>query len=296
MFTSLWRSALIALLATASVPAWATQRCVVDDDQRELCLAAPAQRIIALSPGATEWVYDAGAGERLVGAVSFSDYPPQANQLPRVGSYQRLDLEALLALQPDLVVAWRSGNPRSQVDTLIRLGVRVYFAEPGDFAGISATVHRLATLAGTEAIGHPRAAAFADEVAALRERYRTATPVTLFYQVWDDPLMTVNDTHFISEAVRLCGGVNLFGALPRLTPKLDLEAVLAADPQVIVSGGMGEDDHRWVDAWRRFPSLQAVQAGHLFFVAPSTLQRPSLRLLLGTRSLCDHLDQVRSDG
>ena len=110
---------------------------------------------------------------------------------------------------------------------------------------------------------------------------------------WNDPLMTVNDAHFISEAIHLCGGENVFGGLSRLTPTLGIEAVLAANPQAIVAGGMGENDHGWVEAWRRYPHLQAVRNDHLFFISPSTLQRPTVRLLTGTRTLCDQLQAVR---
>ena len=284
---------LAGLLPALAVAAPAMPRCVVDDLQREVCVAAPAQRIVSLSPGATELLFDAGAGEQVVGAVSFSDYPPAANAIPRVGSYNRLDLETLLTLRPDLVIAWRSGNPREQVDQLVRLGIPVYHTEPRRFADITSTLYRLARLAGTEQTGDAAGDAFGHAVQALRQQYQDADPVTLFYQIWNDPLMTVNATHFISEAMRLCGGVNVFGELSRLTPTLDIEAVLAANPQAIVAGGMGEDDHGWVEAWRRYPELQAVRKDHLFFIPPSTLQRPTVRLLTGTRTLCGQLQAVR---
>lgn len=284
---------LASLLPAMASAAPAMQRCVMDDLQREVCVDAPAQRIVSLSPGATELLFDAGAGERVVGAVSFSDYPAAANDIPRVGSYNRLDLETLLTLKPDLVIAWRSGNPREQVDQLVRLGIPVYHTEPRSFADITSTLYRLARLAGTEQIGDAAAGTFAREVQTLRQRYQDAVPVTLFYQIWNDPLMTVNDTHFISEAMHLCGGVNVFGALSRLTPTLDIEAVLAANPQAIVAGGMGEDDRGWVEGWRRYPDLRAVKNAHLFFIPPSTLQRPTVRLLTGTRTLCTQLQAVR---
>src|SRR5690606_4818188 len=187
-------------------------------------------------------------------------------------------------------------NPREQVEQLVRLGIPVYHTEPRSFADIVSTLRRLARLAGTEAAGNAAADAFGNEVETLRQRYRHAAPVTLFYQIWNDPLMTVNGTHFISEAMRLCGGANVFGELPRLTPTLDIEAVLAANPQAIAAGGMGEDDHGWVDAWRRYPDLQAVRNEHLFFIPPSTLQRPAVRLLTGTRTLCEQLQAVRDAG
>ena len=270
------------------------QVCVTDDADRQLCLAQPASRIIALSPGATELVFAAGAGEQLVGVVSFSDYPPAAKKLPRVGSYKRLDLEAVLALKPDLIIAWRSGNPMEQVERLQAMGVPVYHSEPRRFDDISTTLERLAVLAGTEAVGQGAADALRSGMDSLRHRYAEAAPVTVFYQVWEEPLMTVNNEHLISEAIRICGGVNVFGELGSLAPKVSREAVLAKDPEVIIAGGMGEDDPSWLEPWKQFSSLRAVQYDNLFFVAPSTLQRPTPQMLAGTRTLCSHLDTVRA--
>ena len=270
------------------------QVCVTDDADRQLCLAQPASRIIALSPGATELVFAAGAGEQLVGVVSFSDYPPAAKKLPRVGSYKRLDLEAVLALKPDLIIAWRSGNPMEQVERLQAMGVPVYHSEPRRFEDISTTLERLAVLAGAEAVGQGAADSLRSGMDSLRQRYAEAAPVTVFYQVWEEPLMTVNNEHLISEAIRICGGVNVFGELGSLAPKVSREAVLAKDPEVIIAGGMGEDDPSWLEPWKQFSSLRAVQYDNLFFVAPSTLQRPTPQMLAGTRTLCSHLDTVRA--
>jgi len=270
------------------------QVCVTDDVDRKVCLEKPAQRIIALSPGATELLFAAGAGEQVVGAVSFSDYPPAAKKLPRVGSYKRLDLEAVLALKPDLVVAWQSGNPMEQVERLQAMGVPVYHSEPRRFEDISTTLERLAVLAGTEAVGQGAADALRSGMDSLRQRYAEAAPVTVFYQVWEEPLMTVNNDHLISEAIQICGGVNVFGELASLAPRISREAVLAKDPEVIIAGGMGEDDPAWLDPWKQFSSLRAVKHDNLFFVAPSTLQRPTPQMLAGTRTLCSHLDTVRA--
>ena len=289
------RTMLIGLVMLLGLPLPAMARvCVQDDASQRVCLEQPARRIIALSPGATELLFAAGAGEQLAAAVSFSDYPPAAKQLPRVGSYQRLDLEAIVALKPDLIVAWRSGNPMGDVARLQEMGFPVYISEPRQFEDVSATLERFGVLAGTESAAQGAANGFRAGIAALRERYADAAPVTVFYQVWDDPLMTVNDSHLISEAIRICGGVNVFGGLGALAPRISREAVLEKNPQAIVAGGMGEDNPAWLTPWKAFPSLLAVQKGNLFFVAPSTLQRPTPQMLAGTRTLCRHLDSARA--
>ncbi len=286
----LWALALFASLAGTL---HASLVCVKDDTEREICLAAPAQRIIALSPGATELLYAAGAAEQLIAAVSHSDYPEAAKALPRVGSYNRFDLESILSLQPDLLIGWHSGNPTEQLAQLEALGLTVYYSELRGFDDVSRTLRRLGTLAGTEARANAAADDFQQGIEALRRQYQHAKPVPVFQQIWVNPLMTVNDEHLISEATRLCGGVNVFGALPRLAARIDHEAVLAANPEAIIAGGMGEDNRSWLNDWRSFSGLLAVQRDNLFFIPPSTLQRPTPRLLDGTRLLCQHLDTAR---
>ncbi len=285
--------AALALPLGALVPAHAGERCVEDDAGATVCLDEPAERIVALSPGAVELLFAAGAGDRVAAAVSHADYPPEAAELPRVGSYDRLDMEAILAQRPDLVVGWSSGNPSNQLERLDALEVPLYRSEPRELSDIPATLERLGRLAGTAEAAARAAADFRAEVDELAATYADREPVRVFYQIWADPVMTVNDEQIISESIRVCGGENVFGDLERLTPRLDEEAVLAADPEAIVSGGMGEADDSWLDAWRRYDSLQAVRAGNLFFVPPSTLQRPTPRLLEGTAELCRKLEQAR---
>lgn len=284
---------LLALLVGLVGPAAADEVCAIDDTDREVCLADPAERIVALSPGATELLFAAGAGERLVAAVDHSDYPPEAKALPSVGSHDRLDLERLVALQPDLVIGWVTGNPIEQVERLERLGVPVFRIEPRAFEDIATALERLARLAGSEAQGRLAAERFRQGLAELAARHADAPPVPVFYQVWDSPLMTVNDEHLIGKVVTLCGGVNVFGGLPRLVPRIDEEALLAADPEVILAGGRGEENRSWLEDWQRFPELTAVARDNLFFVPPSLLQRPTPRLLEGSRLLCERLEVTR---
>ena len=271
----------------------AEPRCVEDDGGRSVCLDGPAERIIALSPGVTELLFAAGAGDRIRGAVRYSDYPEAANDIPRVGSHTRVDMERLLAMQPDLVVAWTSGNPEEQLEQLEALGLPVYYSEPRRFADVSSTLRRLGRLAGTESVANAAADAFQGTIAELKRRYADAEPVRLFYQIWDDPVMTVNDTHLISEGVQLCGGVNVFGDIDRLVPRLDRESVLAAQPEAIVAGGMGEEDTTWLEGWERFTEVPAVRRGNLFFVPPSSIQRPTPRVAEGVALLCEHLETAR---
>lgn len=266
---------------------------VLDDEGREVALDTPARRVVSLAPHLTENLFAVGAGDRVVGATSFSDYPAAATDIPRVGSYKRADLERIVAMKPDLVVAWASGNDRAQIERMIELGLTVYISEPRDFEGIATTLERLGQLTGNPDSGAVAASELREGSRALAARYSDAAPVTVFYQVWEKPLMTINDAHLIDEAITICGGDNVFGDLDRLVPRIDRESVLKADPEAIAAGGMGEDRQDWLEAWREWPELQAVREENLFFIPPSLLQRHTPRVLQGTRRLCQQLDSVR---
>ncbi|WP_371829369.1 cobalamin-binding protein [Vreelandella zhuhanensis] len=294
MITSLlrWLALALALLPLAAVLA-DEEVCAVDDREREVCLEAPAKRIAALSPGATELVYAAGAGEQVVAVVSYSDYPPEAQKVQSVGSHTRIDLEALVTLRPDLVIGWTTGNPAEQLETIEALGLPVFYIEPRDFAGVASVIERLAQLAASQKEGFRAAEDFRQGIAELAATFKNAEPVKVFYQVWDEPLMTINDEHFIGKVLTLCGGVNVFGDLSRLVPRIDDESVLAADPEAILAGGMGEENRDWLTHWEQYPNLQAVQSDNLFFVPPSLIQRPTPRLLEGSRLFCEKLEVAR---
>ena len=285
----------ILLLCTALFAAQAKAAPIVltDDSGRSVRLPAPAQRIVSLAPHITETLYAAGAGAAVVGAVDYSDYPPAARQLPRVGGYSRLDLEAILRLKPDLVIAWESGNPPAQIDKLRALGLPVFLSQPDSMDDIALQIENFGRLAGREAAAVAAAAAFRTRLAHLRATYAGKPRVRVFYQIWKAPLMTVGGPQIISRAIELCGGENIFGHLPERAPTVSLEAVLAANPEAIVATGMGEARPEWLDDWKRWPRLLAVQRGNLFHMNPDILQRHTPRLLDGTEQLCQALETAR---
>jgi len=283
-----------AMLTLWQAPVQATDVCAVDDTGTEVCLEQPANRIAALSPGATELVWAAGAGEKVVAVVSFSDYPEAATKVPSVGSHARMDLERLMELQPDLVIGWVTGNPPEQLEALADLGLPVFSIEPRTFEAVSHTIERLATLAGTEEEGFAEAERFRQGIARLESQYRNAEPVPVFYQVWDEPLMTVNDEHLIGKVITLCGGVNVFGDLDRLVPRISPEAVIGANPEAILAGGMGEENRHWLTRWEAFPGIEATAKDNLYFIPPSLVQRPTPRMLEGSQLFCQKLDEARA--
>jgi iron complex transport system substrate-binding protein len=285
-FATLLGALLVACGAHAEV-------VVTDELGDRVVLAAPARRIVSLAPHLTELLFAAGAGPRVVGVVDYSDYPPEAKAIRRVGAYHRFDFEAILALKPDLVVGWPSGNGPEVLQRLRRLGLPVFASEPGALPKLATTIETLGALTGTADVAARAAGQYRERLGALRARYAGRPEVTVFYEIWDRPLQTVNDAHVISDVIRMCGGRNVFGKLAALAPTINAEDVIRADPEVIVASGMGEAQPVWLDTWKRWPRLTAVARGNLYVVPPDLIQRATPRVLDGAERLCAALDDAR---
>lgn len=255
--------------------------------------APAARRIISLAPHLTENLFTVGAGARLVGADDYSNYPQAALAVPRIGRAGALDVERIVALKPDLVLAWESGNPAGQIAQLRRLGVRVEVSESRTAQDIARELRWLGQLAGEPGRGEQAATAFETGWRTLQDAYGARAPVSVFYEIWHEPLMTVSDQHSIGAVIRLCGGRNVFGGLGPLAPTVGVESVLRSDPQAIIGSGSDATRPRWLDDWRRWPQLRAVRSNALIDVPPDLMQRPTVRLLDGAQRVCAALDQVR---
>lgn len=288
-------NAAILLAACALLAAPVRAEVVVRDETgAELRLPAPARRIVSLAPHVTEMLFAAGAGGYVVGTTDYSDYPAAAKALPRVGGYSRIDLEAVAALKPDVVVGWESGNAAAVVAKLKGLGIKVYLTQPNRIEDVAGSLERIGRLAGTEKEADAAATRFRERLGQLVARYAARPKLRVFYQIWKQPLMTVNGRQIISDAMRVCGGENVFADLPTLAPTVTAEAVIAANPDVIVASGMGEARPEWLDDWRRWPSLTAVSRDDLYFIPPELIQRHTPRILDGTEKLCQHLESTRA--
>ncbi len=288
------RSLSLAVLLFFCATSARAEIALQDDTGATVRLAAPARRIVSLAPHITENLYAAGAGAHLVGAVDYSDYPAAATRLPRVGGYSMPDLEAIVALEPDLVLTWQSGNSDAVVNKLKALGLTVYQSQPEQLEDIPAGIEKMGRLAGTEAVANQSASAFRQRLASLRRQAAGKAAVPMFYQVWHRPLLTVGGSQIITDVIRLCGGDNVFAALPAKAPSVGIEAVLAADPEAIVASGMGRGTPIGLDEWRRWKQLRAVARNNLFHVPADFMQRPTPRLLDGAEQLCRHLETART--
>ncbi len=279
-------AALWPLLASAEVS-------VTDDTGATVALKQPARRIVTLAPHLAETLFAAGAGDRLVGTVDYSDYPDAAKKVPRVGGYSRVDLEAVIALKPDLIIAWYSGNAPANVEKLRGFGFPVYVSQPDRIEDVAREIERIGRLAGTSQAADAAAENFRARLDGLRREYEKKARVRTFYQIWKQPLSTVGGRQIISSVIRLCGGENVFGDLQALAPVVSVEAVVSTDPEAIVASGMGEARPEWLDDWKRWPAITAVARNNLFFVPPELIQRHTPRLLDGAEVLCRHLQSAR---
>lgn len=286
-------SLLYALLAAFAAPATHAEVRVTDDAGHTVVLAAPAQRVISLGPHLTELAFAAGGGDALVGAIRYSDYPEAARALPVVGDAHAIDFERIAQLKPDLVLVWDSGLNERHKARLRSLGLTVYESEIRKAQGIPDTLRRLGMLVGRIDSAEAAARRFETQWHALAERYRGRTPVRVFWQLWHEPLMTVNREHLISEAMRECGGVNVFADLPLLTPTVSWEAAVAADPQLIASSGRKEDATRDFAPWQRFANVSAVKRQRYASIDGNLIGRMGPRFVDGAAALCEAIERAR---
>ncbi len=263
-----------------------------DDRGKVFRLAAPAARIVSIAPHLTEIAFAAGAGSRLIAVSEYSDYPPEAKRLPRVGDGARVDIERILTLKPDLVLAWKSGNQAGDIAKLERLGIAVWVSEVSRLADIPRLLRDVAILAGASAAGERAASGFERELHGLRERYGSKAgaqePLRVFYEIWHQPLLTVNGAHMISDAITLCGGKNVFADVPVLTPAVSFESVLAARPHMVLGGGSANGETEFRARWESMP-LAALRTIPARYIAPDSIQRQSPRVIDGIRAICTHL-------
>ncbi len=266
---------------------------VIDSRGQTLELEAPAARIVSLAPHVTELLFYAGAGDRVIAASEYSDYPDEARRIPGIGNASRIDVERLIALAPDLVIAWQSGNSPGDIRRIESLGIRVFTTEPRTLESIGELVAVLGELSGTAVRAGPAAREYVDRLAELRARYAGRAPVTVFFQIWERPFMTVNDRHIISDVLHLCGGRNIFADNEALAPTVSEESVIARNPDVIIAPrAAGQPSDPFV-RWRKWPQLKAVSRRQLVTIDADVISRHTPRLLAGIGQVCESLDAAR---
>lgn len=256
----------------------------VDSEGNKIVLSAPARRIVSLSPHITELLFAAGAGEYVIGVVDYSDYPAAAKQITRVGSALRVDMEALVSLKPDLVVAWTSGNSTADIAAIKRFGVPVFYSDPKRLEDIPRQLGSLAKLTATESMAARSSAIYNKKYKKLLNRRSSEARIPLFYQLWHQPLMTVNKNHLINDVIELCGGANVFASLATLTPAVGVEDVVAANPQVIVASNIGRRE--LISMWQKWSGLTAVDEERFVTIPADLIHRQGPRIIEAAELMC----------
>lgn len=280
----------LALLSSSAVHA---EISVLDDAGRQVRLEKPAQKIISLAPHVTELLFAAGAGAKLTAVTDYSDYPEAAKKIPSIGNIFALDLERLLAIKPDLIVIWGTGNARVLAEKLRGHHLHVYESEPRDYEMIASSIEKLGKLAGTDKEAQQFAQDFRQRLAHLKKTYQqpaNSAPIGVFYQMIKRPLMTPNDNHMVSAAIRLCGGKNVFGHLKEFSATISQEAVLAANPDMMLTSGENTES---LDSWKQFSVLNAVRKQQFYAIKGDWLNRSGPRILDATEALCQHISTAR---
>jgi iron complex transport system substrate-binding protein len=281
------------LLVFCATSLAATPFTVTDVSGTQVVFVTPPQRIISLAPNLTELAYAAGMGSHMVAVTAYSDYPQQAKQLPQVGDVFRLDWERLVALKPDLVLAWGSSFSSRDRATFKKLKLKVLVLEPRRLDDIPKVLRLLGRIAGIGPVAEAAAYAFVQQLDTLRRQYAGRTKVRAYFQIAAAPLLTVNDEHIISDVLRLCGAQNVFATVPLLTPAISNEALVKENPQVMLAVAANyEQEEETKRIWRELPLIAARQ-GHMAFIPPDLISRSTPRILLGAKRICEQIESVR---
>jgi iron complex transport system substrate-binding protein len=253
--------------------------------------AAPPQRTVSLAPHLTKLAFTAGAGDRIVATVEYSDHPEAARTIPRIGDAFRVDLERLVALRPDAVLVWDSGNPAPTIERIRALKLPVVAFRTQRLEHVATALREIGRLAGTSETAERAATDYERRIQELRDNYRNRTPLRVFIEVDDRPLYTVNGKQIISEIVELCGGRNVFADLSELAPAIGIEAVIAANPQAIISTDDTVPDA--AAAWSRWRHIEAVRTGNVYTLRSDDIARATTRLTVAAEAVCRTLDTAR---
>ncbi|HEY6924463.1 MAG TPA: cobalamin-binding protein [Steroidobacteraceae bacterium] len=260
-----------------------------DDTGQRVSLARAPHRIISLAPGATEMLFAAGVGDRIVATVEYSDEPPAAKRVPRIGDVTAVDMERLVAMHPDLVVVWPGGGNPAQIEKIAQLGLPLYRQQVNRLADLPVALRRLGGLASDRSVADGAARSLEESLARLAHEYGSGKHPTVLLEVWNRPIYTVGGTHLMSDALTLCGVRNVFGDLKELGPVVSTEAVIARNPDIIVAAAPPGEGASWLEAWKRFGSLSAVRNRRLISFEDQRLSRLGPSVVSATEGLCKAL-------
>lgn len=251
------------------------------------------KRIVALAPHIVESLYDIGAGDRIVATVEYADYPAQALDIPRIGGYHGLQMEKILALEPDLVIVWQSGNRQQDIDQLKQLGLPLAYSNSGQIADVADELLMFGELTGNQVQAKKVAKEFNQKLKQLKYRYQNKSPIKVFYQLWSEPMRTINKNTWIHELITTCGGVNVFADATTDYPQISVENVVVNKPELIVIPDEKSEKPQPKINWQPWQVIPAVQNNAFIHVNADLIHRFSKRMLLGLDDMCQKMDKFR---
>jgi len=287
----------IVLSLTAITDSFAIS--VFDDKNYTITLNQPAQRVITLAPSLTEMVFKIGAEDKLVATVKSSDFPTAAKNIARIGDYERFNLETLLSYKPDLILAWSSGNNSQQIEQIKKFNIPVYLIEPRELNDIAKTLRNIGILLAHTVQAEQAANDFERRLIQITETNKHKSRLRAFYQIWHEPIYTVNGEHVISRIMQMCGLDNIFQNARILAPKINLESIIGKNPDVIIASGVVTEANvkkpDWLSVWGNWPDISAVANDNVFFIHPDIINRQSTRILDGAERMCEFADDARKN-
>ncbi|MBQ4832812.1 cobalamin-binding protein [Pseudoalteromonas sp. MMG010] len=250
-------------------------------------------RIIALAPHIVENLYAIGAGDLIVGTVDYADYPSEAKLIPRIGGYYGISLEKVLALKPDIVLAWKGGNKALDLAQLERLGIKVHFSNPTSLNDIADDIRHLGEVTEKQIQANKVASEFSRRLANITLEQSTHQSVSVFYQLWSEPMMTAAKGTAIDQIISLCKGDNVFSEASTQYPQISIENVVITKPQIIITPQQHANKPQPEVLWNEWPEIPAVKNQQFISINADLLHRLTPRVLTGVQQLCDKINNSR---
>ena len=283
---------LSVLLGSIS-SAQAAPVCAIDDAGRSVCPKTEVKRVISLSPGSTELIFAAGGGSRVVGVDEHSDYPAEVANIDRIGGYPNISIESIAALKPDLIVAWAGGNSPQLTSMLESIGIPLFYIDPQSFDDVASAIRRLGVVFDTKAHADKSADEVEQRYQAIASQYKNKKPVTVFYEIWNNPLMSINSHHIIHQVIEICGGKNVYADARTQVPQVSIESLIAANPDAISSSTFIKDGKTIEERWSQWRNISAVKNNAYITVSGDQISRPTPRALDAAQEFCEKLEDIR---
>ncbi|MBB1309962.1 cobalamin-binding protein [Pseudoalteromonas sp. SR41-8] len=261
-------------------------KLVADPNKQQL-------RIIALAPHIVENLYTIGAGEQIVGTVEYADFPAAANDIPRIGGHQGIQIEKLLALKPDLVLAWKTGSKTEDLARIKSFGIDIIYSDASEVDKVPNELRRLGELTGREQSAEQAALEFEQKIAVIKAKQQGKSKVAVFYQLWAEPMMTVGKNTWINQLIEICQGRNVFASSRTDYPLISIENVIVAKPEIIILPNEKSQAQQTVIDWTQWPEVPAVKHHQFISVNADLLHRFTTRMLDGLADMCTKIDDSR---